>query len=213
MTRPPTLVVVSGTGTEIGKTWVTTAAARDLRARGVAVAVRKPAQSFSPDDPHPRDADVLAGATGEDATAVCPRHRSYALAMAPPMAAEALGLEPFTIADLVAELHWPVGTEVGLVEGAGGPRSPLAADGDTVDLARELAPDLIVLVGDAGLGTISGVRLASAPLVTEAPVAVFLNRYDDADDLHRRNRAWLARELDVHVAVESLATRITGQRP
>lgn len=212
-TRPTTLVVVSGTGTEIGKTWVTAALARGLQDDGVAVAARKPAQSFAADDLHARDADVLADATGEPPDAVCPSHRSYATAMAPPMAADALGLDPFTIADLAAETTWPAGLDVGLVEGAGGPRSPLASDGDTVDLARALAPDAIVLVGDAGLGTINGVRLAIEPLHAVAPVVVFLNRFTDTDDLHRRNRSWLARDFDVAVQIGDLVDRFSGQRP
>ena len=35
-----------------------------------------------------------------------------------------LGRPPFTVADLVGELGWPPGVEVGLVETVGGPRSP-----------------------------------------------------------------------------------------
>lgn len=209
----PSVVVVTGTGTEIGKTWVAAGLARGLRDLGVAVAARKPAQSFAVDDHHPRDAEVLADATGEDPTAVCPAHRSYAVAMAPPMAADALGLDAFTIADLAAETRWPSGVDLGLVEGAGGPRSPLATDGDTVDLARTLAADIVVLVADAGLGTINAVRLAVPPLAEVAPVIVFLNRYDDGDGLHRRNRSWLGRDHEVEVAVPGLVERVARQRP
>ena len=36
------LVIVSGTATEVGKTWVGAALARELRGRGVTVAARKP---------------------------------------------------------------------------------------------------------------------------------------------------------------------------
>ena len=69
---------------------------------------------------------------------VCPAHRWYAIPMAPPMAAAALGLPAFTIADLAAETaaRAPAPSASRFVEGAGGPRSPLAADGDNVDLAR-----------------------------------------------------------------------------
>ena len=68
---------------------------------------------------------------------------------------------PFTVADLVerAGLAAPA-SGVGLVEAAGGVRSPLADDGDAVDLAAALRPDRVVLVADAGLGTINAVRLA-----------------------------------------------------
>ena len=102
---------------------------------------------------------------------------------------------------------------MGLVEGAGGPRSPLASDGDTVDLARALAPDAIVLVSDAGLGTINSVHLATEPLRAVAPVVVFLNRYNDTDELHRRNRAWLERDYQVEIVLDALAERVAGQRP
>jgi len=42
--RPQRLVVVVGTGTEIGKTYVTARLLRDLRSKGIDVAARKPAQ-------------------------------------------------------------------------------------------------------------------------------------------------------------------------
>ena len=204
------MVVVTGTGTEVGKTWWAAALARALRDRGVAVAARKPAQSFAPGE-GPDRRRLLAGATGEAPEAVCPPHRWYEVPMAPPMAADALGRPPFTIADLCRELAWPDGTAVGLVEGAGGPRSPLADDGDTVDLAVALAPDAVVLVAHAGLGTINAVRLAAPPLRAIAPVTVVLNRYDGADELHRRNRAWLTGRAGLAVvdSVAALVARIT----
>ncbi len=202
MTRPARLVVVSGTGTEVGKTWVTAALARELREEHLRVAARKPAQSFAPDDAS-TDADVLGAATGEAPEEVCPRRRWYEAPMAPPMAADVLGRPAFTIADLSAELAWPDAIDVGLVETAGGVRSPLARDGDTIDLVAATQPDHVVLVADAGLGTINAVRLAHPLLAAFAPVTVFLNRYDADDDLHRRNRDWLADHERLTVVVDA----------
>ena len=105
------------------------------------------------------------------------------------MAAQSLGRPAFALADLMGELAWPPGTQVGLVEGVGGPRSPLAADADNVDLARALQPDAIILVADAGLGTINAVRLAAA--VLPRPPLIFLNRFDPSDPVHAANRNWL----------------------
>src|ERR1700735_5619420 len=102
---PELLVVIAGTGTDIGKTWVGCQLVAELRARGLVVAARKPVQSFDPADGL-TDADHLAAATGAPVTDVCPRNRWYPIAMAPPMAAERLGLAPFTLADLVSELLW-----------------------------------------------------------------------------------------------------------
>ena len=89
--RPLRLVVVLGTGTEVGKTWTTCAVATAAIQQGERVAVRKPVQSFDPDDGSATDAELLAAVTGEAPNEVCPRHRRYPLAMAPPMAADALG--------------------------------------------------------------------------------------------------------------------------
>jgi len=202
--RPARVAFVAGTGTAIGKTWIASAVLARLRAAGRRVSARKPAQSFDEGE-GPTDAEVLATATGESLHDVCPAHRWYARALAPPMAAAALGAPPFTIADLVDELGWPDGVDVGLVEGAGGPRSPIAADGDNVTLACAVAPDLVILVADAGLGTINAVRM-SVEAFAPAPVAVVLNRYDDGDAVHRANRDWLTDRDDFEVVVGPDAT-------
>jgi dethiobiotin synthetase len=180
---------------------------RQFRADGLAVAARKPAQSFDIDVDGARlggatDAEVLAAASGEDPSTVCHPHRSYHRAMAPPMAAEALGLPPLTVAELMSELEWPDHrVDRGVVEMAGGVRSPMAADGDTTDVVAALLPDMVVLVADAGLGTINAVRMSMDALDTVCggtsgiPVAVVLDRFDGHHDIHRRNRAWLEDRL------------------
>jgi dethiobiotin synthetase len=204
----PAVVLVLGTGTEVGKTWVGAAVARALVARGIRVAARKPAQSYDPgdDDAGRTDAQVLAAATGEDPHEVCPPHRWYARALAPPMAAAELDRPIPTIAELAAEMSPPAGAEVVLVETAGGVRSPLADDGDGLDLGARLAVTATVLVADPGLGTINSVRLSAAAVATSglpAP-AVFLNRFDPADPLHTANRDWL-RDRDGFACVTAVA--------
>ena len=214
MTRPGRLVVVTGTGTDVGKTWVGAHLLDRLRSTGRRVGARKPAQSCEV-GPAPTDAELLATATGETPERVCPRHRWYEVAMAPPMAAATLGRPRFAIADLVAELTWPAPVEVGLVEAVGGPYSPLAFDGDTVDLVRVLAPDVVVLVAEPGLGAINAVRLAAAPFIDVAPLVVALNRFDAGQPLHAANRAWLADRvgLDVTDTVDDLAERVGAPIP
>lgn len=186
---------MAGTSTGVGKTRVAAA----LAARWAPdVAVRKPAQSY---DGPPTDAEILAAASGEPVDAVCPPHRSYELGVAPFMAAVRLGRPPFTLDDLVGELRWPA-VRIGLVESAGGVRSPITSDAaDTVDLCDALAPDRVVLVAAAGLGTLNAVRLA-VDVLARHPTTVFLNRYEPADRLHVDNRAWLVEHLDVPVCTE-----------
>jgi len=108
-------------------------------------------------------------------------------------------------------------------------RSPQADDGDVTHLSRALAPDRVVLVADAGLGTINAVRMTLAALdepgATAAPGTstpapfVVLNRFDPGSDLHRRNLAWL-RDRDGVAAVAAsteglflLARKLVTQGP
>ena len=96
-----------------------------------------------------------------------------------------------TLDDLAHELVWN-GGDVGLVETAGGLRSPLAANGDCLAFCFSVSPDIVLLVADAGLGTINSVRLAVDVLAAlDIPVVVVLNRFEPDDELHQRNREWL----------------------
>ena len=209
--RPERLVVVLGTSTGVGKTWVASKVLARLRAGGATVAARKPVQSHAPCDPE-TDARLLALATGEPTDTVCLPHRSYAIAMAPPIAAAFLGTAPPALEELLAELDWPEPrVEVGVVETAGGPRSPLADGADSAALAAALDADLAVLVAHAGLGAINAVRLCAPTL--PAPFVVFLNRFDNGD-VHDRNRRWLQADgYEVIVDVAELARRVGAKKP
>lgn len=204
------VVVVSGTTTEVGKTWVACRLARALGACGLEVSARKPAQSFAPGTAI-TDATLLAAVTGEAEEAVCPRHRSYPLAMAPPMAADALGLESLWLHDILEELALPE-RGVALIEGVGGPRSPLTHDADTVGLADALDAALVVVVAPPGLGAINDVLL-SASAFGHHSVVVFLNRFDSEDPLHVANRRWLrARVPRLHTALDALCEVVVDER-
>jgi dethiobiotin synthetase len=207
MPRPDRLVVVVATATEVGKTWVTAELCRRLDGSGA----RKPVQSFDPADPvEGRDASLLAAATGEPVDRVCPLHRNYEVAMAPPMAAAELGRPPIRFAELLAELTWPDPVAVGFVETVGGLRSPMAEDGDGLALVEAVDPDRVLAVAPAGLGVVNDVRLLAGAL-GDRPLTVFLNRYEAADPLHRANRSWLGERdgLDVVVAVDEVVARLT----
>jgi dethiobiotin synthetase len=202
----PEIVVVSGTGTEVGKTWVAAHLLAGLRARGVHVVARKPVQSF--DSGRDTDAMVLARASNASPDDVCPPHRSYPLALAPPLAADALGRGRIALADLVAETRVPIDGLL-LVEGVGGARSPLAHDGDTVALADALGADHVVVVAGAELGTINAVRMTAAVFAPRS-VTIFLNRFDPDVQLHKSNRDWLVDVdgYDVVTTIDGLVDRV-----
>ena len=183
-------VVISGTETEVGKTWVGARLIESLRASGHDVYARKPVQSFDRNDAL-TDADVLSKATGEGADDVTPEHRSYPLAMAPPMAADALDQPEIRMQDLMSETKIP-DEGVVIIEGVGGPRSPLAHNGDTVSLARAFEADLVVVVAPSGLGVVSSVMLSTSAFSPMRTI-VFLNRFDVLDEVQARSRDWLVK--------------------
>lgn len=214
MNRPAVVLAVVGTGTEVGKTWVGARLLEHLAGSRWTVAARKPVQSFDPGAAEPTDAEVLAGATGERPYDVCRSHRWLAVPMAPPMAAEVLGETSPNIDDLVDELVWPEPTpDLGLVETVGGVRSPMAEDGDSRDFVRRIEPDAVLLVADAGLGTIDAVRLAVDALAPW-PVLLYLNRFGPSDDLHRRNARWLRERdgLDPLTTIDQLGDAVASHR-
>ena len=198
--RPRTLIGVLGTHTEVGKTYVTASWLSHLRRQGLSVAARKPVQSFNSDDVT-TDARQLSNATGEAETDVCPANRNYPLALAPPMAADALGRTRISLDEMLVEIVWPDNIDVGVVEAVGGPYSPIAHDGDSLDLIQRLQPDSVLLIADAGLGMLNAVRL-SLNCVGDIPTTVFLNRFDANIELHRLNRQWLHERYGITTAID-----------
>jgi dethiobiotin synthetase len=102
--------------------------------------------------------------------------------------------------------RWPDDTDIVIIETVGGVHSPLAHDGDSVDLIRCLQPACLLVVAEAGLGTLNAVRLTLS-CIHPWPVEVFLNRFDATDRLHRSNLEGLAE----HDGVEAV-TAIAGCR-
>jgi dethiobiotin synthetase len=202
--RPARLIAVVGTRTDVGKTWVSQALLLQWRARGLKVAARKPVQSFD-DDADVTDAERLAEASGEDPCVVCPKHRWYERAMAPPMAADVLNRPRIALDELFGELTWPSRADVGVVETAGGIWSPVAHDGASIDFVRRMDPDEVLLVADAGLNTINAIKL-SMHLLDPRRTRVFLNRFDATERLHYLNAEWLAQneKLTIVTSIDDL---------
>ena len=210
MMRPRRVIGVLGTHTEVGKTWISVQLLQAARAKGLRVAARKPVQSFAPDGA-PTDAMQLAAASGESVEQVCDPQRCYELAMAPPMAADRLGRPGIEAAELLAAICWPTHIDVGLIESVGGPRSPMTHDADSVDFIERARPDQLLLVADAGLGSLNAIRLSLACLPA-LPVHVMLNRFAPADPLHALNRTWLHERYGIrtHVDVAELLNAIVA---
>ncbi|RVW09058.1 ATP-dependent dethiobiotin synthetase BioD [Prescottella agglutinans] len=157
------ILVVSGTSTDVGKTVVTAALAAALRAAGRSVAVCKPAQTgVGPDEPG--DLAEVARLSGVTATVELAR---YPEPLAPDTAARRAGMPLLTRAQVVAAARdLDARHDVTLVEGAGGLLVRLGADGFTVrDVAADLAAPVVV-VAAAGLGTLNHCALTAESLAS-----------------------------------------------
>ncbi|MFF8264082.1 dethiobiotin synthase [Streptomyces virginiae] len=180
------VVMVSGTGTEIGKTVVTSALAAAAVAAGRSVAVLKPAQTgVGPQEPG--DAAEVVRLAGPSVTAM--ELARYPEPLAPDTAARRAGLPtlaPAQIAEAarrLAEDH-----DLVLVEGAGGLLVQFDESGHTLaDAARLLeAPTLIV--AQAGLGTLNSTTLTAEALRARGltPLGVVVGSWPHSPDLAAR---------------------------
>jgi dethiobiotin synthetase len=171
------LVFVTGAGTEIGKTYVTCALARQLRAAGRAVRAFKPVATgmVLPPDPafHHSDTVQLLAAQGlpcdETTIDTCTPWR-FAAPLSPDMAAAAehrrLELAEISSWARGAIQQLAADTTV-LIEGIGGVMSPIACDALNIDLIAALACPAI-LVGGSYLGAINHTLTALAALRSRA---------------------------------------------
>lgn len=179
------VVVVSGTGTEIGKTVVTAALAAVALAGGRTVAVLKPAQTgLAPGEPgDAAEAARLAGA----ATAV--ELARFPDPLAPATAARRAGLPPVRPAE-VATAAGKLAAEhdLVLVEGAGGLLVRFDETGATLaDVARLLGAPVLV-VAPAGLGTLNATALTTEALRARAltPLGVVIGSWPAEPGLAER---------------------------
>jgi dethiobiotin synthetase len=146
-------IFITGTDTGVGKTFVTCALARGLRAEGVDVGVMKPIET-GVTTAGPEDAIALRDAAGVDDALdlICPLQ--YAMPAAPQAAARAEGrvVSLATIDDAYASLR--ARHEIALVEGAGGLLVPIDSRTTMSDLALRLGLP-VLLVARTSLGTIN----------------------------------------------------------
>jgi dethiobiotin synthetase len=163
----PTLFI-AGTGTDVGKTYVSAALIRALREANVAVDALKPVVSgFAPDAPAGSDPAVLLEALGRPWSAAALEAMSpwrYRAPLSPPLAAarEGARLDGAAVIAFCRERSAAVPPGVWLlVESAGGVMSPLDERLTMLDLAAALrAP--VLLVAGSYLGTISHTLTAAA---------------------------------------------------
>jgi dethiobiotin synthetase len=155
-------VLITGTGTGVGKTWVACALIRALRDVGKQVVAIKPVETGRSGQPSDWEDGVrLAKATGQE-------QPTQAIIRLPLPGAPVLGGEGVESAiDFDALLlkieRYIDGAEYGLVEGTGGLLTPVTWEWNMTDLARDLGACALVVAEDR-LGTINHTLLTLSAL-------------------------------------------------
>jgi len=155
-------LLITGTDTGVGKTWVGRALSHALVAAGRRVVAVKPVETGCDSaGSHLQDGALLAAATGQAE----PRAALFRFAapVAPALAAEREG-QAIDLDALVLQIEGlSEGAEVLLVEGAGGLLAPITWEWTVVDLARSLGAAALVVAVDR-LGTINHTQLTLSAL-------------------------------------------------
>jgi dethiobiotin synthetase len=181
----PPVLVVSGTGTEVGKTVVTAAVAALAVARGERVAVVKPAQTGEPPG-STGDLEVIRRLSGVTRTAELAR---FPGPLSPAAAARTAGQPPLDLAEVaVVVKQLAASADLVLVEGAGGLLVRYDPAGATIaDLAAMLGTPVLVVVS-AGLGTLNHTALTLEALSTRrlVPAGVVIGSWPSRPGLAER---------------------------
>lgn len=187
---------VSGTGTDIGKTYCTALLAKCLREAGYDVGYYKAAVSgvtFADDGSIQSDATYVADVAGISEAHDEMVSYTYRSAVSPHLAAKLEG-NPVEIAQVMKDFEAAGNRhEYVLMEGSGGITCPLRYDETGYlgldDMVNSLGLP-VLLVADAGLGTLNALITTMAYLekANLHAVGVILNRFKEGDVMHEDNR-------------------------
>jgi dethiobiotin synthetase len=207
-------IFVTGTDTDVGKTWVAAGLTAALRRRGVAAVYFKPIQSGCPEEAGrlmPTDARFARELGGLDEPLELLSPITLRLPLAPGVAAarEGVRVDLNRVAVALAELAGRY--EFFVVEGAGGLYVPLIDTSFLVlDLARWLGLPLAV-VARPGLGTINhtGLTVGAARQAGLAVAGVIINRYPAEPSLAQKTNPGVIAAL-TGVPILGLVPEVAG---
>ncbi len=199
------IVIITGTDTDVGKTWVGCQLAEALRERGVLVRTVKLVETgTSVETSLEEDGVKLAQAAGQDEPRAALRR--YRTAVAPAEAAD-LEQRPLDLNVVEAQMMAVVsGARVTLVEGAGGLFSPLTWQRNLLDVARKHAAPVLVVAADK-LGTVNHTLLTLGMLDLSGAryLGVVMNALPEGDDRARGLNATALRKVQPGLRVAETA--------
>lgn len=199
------IVIITGTDTGVGKTWVGCRLAEALRERGINVRAVKLVETGTDLEPSPEeDGARLAAAAGQDHPRAALRR--YRTAVAPSEAADIEG-RPLDINVVEEEMAAIVrSARVTLVEGAGGLFSPLTWRRNLLDVARRHSAPVLVVAADR-LGAVNHTLLTLGMLDFSGAryLGVVMNALPHQDDPARGLNASALRKIQPGLRVVETA--------
>lgn len=188
-------IFMTGTGTDVGKTYVTGLMVKKLREAGKRAAYYKAAMSGNQRRPDgsliPGDALQVKTMSGieQPLEEMCPY--VYESAVSPHLASKLEG-NPVDMAQILYHFDEVCGRyDYVTAEGSGGIFCPLRFDGQTIKLEDFIAARNLpcLIVADAGLGTINAVVLTAEYMKARGISArgIIFNRYEAGNRLHEDN--------------------------
>lgn len=198
---------ITGTGTDVGKTYVTGLIVKKLREGGASAAYYKAAMSGNDRRADgtliPGDALQVKRMSGieQPLEEMCPY--IYETAVSPHLAAKLEG-KPLEMECVLKHFDYVCGKyEYITAEGSGGILCPLRFDEQQIQLedfikVRSLS---CLMIADAGLGTINAVGLTAEYMKAhKIPVrGIIFNRYEPGNPLHEDNRLMCEAMTGLHI--------------
>ncbi|MCH7989264.1 MAG: dethiobiotin synthase [Planctomycetes bacterium] len=213
---PPGLFI-TGTGTDVGKTYVTSLIARELVSDGVTVGAYKPVCSGCEERPNGdliwRDIEELSKAIGGgfDPERICPQR--FSAGLAPPVAARMEGKTVDATLLRRGAAWWNDKVDFLLIEGVGGLLCPLTDEESVADLAKDLEFPLLI-VASLGLGTINHtlltVEVAQNRGIVVAGIVLNTPCAEEADQAAETNPREIAARCNVPVLGTVLHNQTAG---
>ena len=199
-------IFITGTGTDVGKTYVSGLIVKKLRGLGINAGYYKPALSgaeFLNGKPAPGDCRHVAQRAGLEIDPQKLTSYMFKTPVSPHLAAaiEGRAIEPDVIAADFAKTRQKY--EYLTVEGCGGIICPLRMDERVImqtDIIKLLTLDLLI-VAPSGLGTINSTVLTvlHAERTGSNVKGIILNNYDSTDFMHRDNKKMIERITEIPV--------------
>ncbi len=189
---------ITGSDTDVGKTFVASQLITQLVNLGITVETRKPAESGW-SDPEASDARLLQKANRDRESLQLITPNRFVAALAPHRAARLEG-RTLDLSMLVAACKKIDNSSLLVAEGAGGFYSPIADDGLNADLASALDLEVIIVVDDR-IGAVNQSLMTIAAVQSRGLTiaAVVLNQVGNDNETGMDNRSDLQQYTDLPV--------------